>query len=162
MSDFDYASFISGGAGLAGSYYGMVNQDLGLQAPPALQRSATGEPVYNLGSSFNQAYLSKPQGASGEEIVSGLAQGAQAGAAFGPVGAGVGAAVGLATSIFGGARRKHNQQREKDNALAKVSAGQNTYNKAANAYQETQLALNDYQRRSEMTNHLYNLFRSNG
>lgn len=159
LSDLDYSSLVSGGLGLAGTYMGIANQGLGLTAPPDLQRSATGEPIYNLGSSFNQAALSQPQGASGGEILSGAGQGAAAGSAFGPIGTGVGAVVGGLTSVLGGNRRKRKQRAERRQAMAKIRLGQQDYNKASESFNTSRAALSDYRQRQDISDQIYNLYR---
>lgn len=159
LQDFDATGFVSGAVGLAGNYANMVNQGLGLQAPPPLERSATGEPVYTAGEAYNQAALSKPQGATGGEILSGIGQGAAAGAAFSPVGAAVGAVVGGLVNAIGGRRRKKKQQREKDKALRQISQRQQEFNKASESFSKQQTALDSYYQRLNIDDQLYNLYR---
>lgn len=160
LDDFDPAAAIGGIAGLAGMYGSMVNQDLGLGNPDPLQLSATGQPIYDLGGFYNQAYQARPQGASAGELIGAGLQGASAGAAAGgPVGAAAGLAVGLGTAIFGGNRRKKKQEQEKRKALEKARKGQQSFNEASQRFETDQLVLEDYLNRQSMTDKLYNLYR---
>lgn len=160
LQDIDVSGAISGGLGLVGTYANMVNQGLGLKAPPPLERSATGEPVYTAGQTYNQAALAQPQGATGGEILSGAGQGAAAGTAIMPgIGTAVGAVVGAGISIFGGARRKRKQKDEKNKALSQVSNRQREFNRASEGFAEQQLAIDDYRRRLNIDDQLYNLYR---
>lgn len=160
LQDVDASGAISGGLALAGTYTNMVNQELGLEAPPTLERSATGEPVYTAGQTYNQASLSQPKGASGGEILSAAGQGAAAGTTIMPgIGTAVGAVVGAGISIFGGSRRKKKQKREKQKALNQVANRQQEFNTASESFAEQQLATDDYYRRLNIDDQLYNLYR---
>jgi hypothetical protein len=161
LKDADYTGALSGALGLFGQYENMSHQSLGLdQYKPQLQTSATGQPTYQFGQLSNAANSARPQGAQAGEIASGALQGAAAGASIGgPVGAGVGAIVGTGVSLVGGARRKRKQRREQQAALQKVQAGQKEYNTAYDQFYTNNLAMQDYQDRSNTSNQLYNLYK---
>lgn len=148
------------GLSLGADAFGMANQSLGIETQaPGLERSATGEPIYNTGSFFNQMSGAKPQGATGGEIAGGVGKGAAAGfAAAGPIGAGVGAGVGAITTLVGGRARKVRQREELAKAHKSAAAAQKTYNEASQAFDQTQAAQADYLRRMDNTNRLWNLY----
>ena len=148
--------------GLVTDAVSMGNQSLGIEtSAPGLQRSATGEPVYNTGGFMNQASLAKPQGSTVGEVGAGVAKGASAGAAFGVPGAIVGGFIGGITSAFGGRRRKRKQEAEKKRALKSARLAQGNYNVASEAFDEKEAAQSDYMKRMDNTNRMFNLYRSN-
>jgi hypothetical protein len=156
------------GLSLAGDAIGMANQPLGIETQaPSLQRSATGEPVYNTGDFYNQSTAAKPQGATGGEVLGSAGKGAMGGlmaalALGGPVGwlAGGGLALGAALGIGGGAARRRKQQHEKHKAIVSAKAAQKNFNTASIAFDEQQTSQDDYLKRMDNTNRLYNLYGS--
>lgn len=158
---FDWGSAATAGLtglSLATDAFGMANQSLGIETQtPALQYSATGEPVYN-GQFYNQANSAQPQGTTAGEVIGSVGKGAMAGAEFGPVGVGVGAAFGLATSLIGGGRRAKKQREERYRATASARTAQKNFNTASEAFDQTQAAQSDYARRMNNTNRLWNLY----
>jgi hypothetical protein len=158
---FDYMGLANGVMGLAGNYSNMANHSLGLNAQIAPVRTDSfSAPTYTAGQAYSQASNARPQGATGQEIMSGIGQGASAGAAFGPIGAGIGAVVGGVTSIFGGSRRKRKQKREKERALARASAAQKEFNTADVSFRQQQNQKEDYLERTNNDARLYNLYRN--
>lgn len=151
---------VTGGLNLAANAFGMANQSLGIETQaPGLEFGASGQPVYNTGSFYNQASQARPQGATAGEVLGGAAQGASAGfAAGGPIGAAIGGGVGLVTSLFGGRARKKRQREEKRKATQSARLAQQSFNTADVAFDETQAAQSDYIRRMDNTNRLYNLY----
>ena len=151
--------------GLALNTVNMANQRLDIdEKAPGIETSATGEPVYN-SSFYLQAKNAKPQGASAGEVLSGASSGLGAGlgtamalgAAAGPF-ALAGLAVGVGASLIGGNQRRKAQARQKRRAMASAKAQQKSFNVASEAFDEQQASQQDYIRRRNMTNRLYNLY----
>lgn len=160
---FDWGGAVSAGLtglSLGADAFGMANQSLGIQTQaPALEYSATGQPVYTAGQFYNQANSAQPQGATAGEVIGSVGKGASAGFTVGgPVGAGIGAAVGLATSLIGGGRRAKKQREQRYRATASARKAQQNYNVASEAFDQTQAAQADYLRRMDNTSRLYNLY----
>ena len=156
----DYGALAGGALGLASTFASTANEDLPLSQIPGTQRSATGQPVYNLGASYNEAYQSKPQGATGGEILSAAGQGAAAGTAVLPgIGTAVGAGIGALGSIISGGIRKSRERRQRRTALEQLATGQHDFNQASQAFDNQQLSLDDYYRRADLSTQLHNLYR---
>lgn len=147
-----------GAIDLIGSSIAMGNESLNLGHAPGEQVSSTGEPIYNLGRFYNRVAGSKPQGASGGEVVGGAAKGAAAGAAFGPWGAAAGAVVGTVGSLIGGRRRKRKQSEQRRKAMNEAKAAQGNYNESSLQFEQEQVARTEYNKRRNMNNRLYNLY----
>lgn len=158
--NFDYGAAITGGLGLAANAIGMAQQGSGLDmSAPEVQRSATGEPIYD-GSFYNQASNFKPQGATGGEVLGMAGQGAAAGASFGLPGVAIGAVGGAIAGLIGGGARRRRQKREKAKAMKSATARQNDFNEASETFDQSQIAQQEYNKRMNMTNRLYNLYGS--
>ena len=158
-ADVDWAGAVTGGLALAGNAIGMAQQGSGLQEnAPGYQTSATGQPIYTGGAQYNQASSFSPQGATGGEVLGMAGQGAAAGASFGVPGAIVGGVVGAIGGLIGGGARKRKQQREKDKAMKSARFQQRQFNEADQEFDQKQAAQQDYYKRTNMNNRLYNLY----
>ena len=148
-----------GAAGILGTSIGMAQQDLDVDTnTPALQTSATGEPVYN-GRFYTQAQAGRPQGATFGETLGTTAQGATAGFMAGGVpGAIIGAGAGLLGGLIGGRRRRKRQEEQKRQAIKAANVMQKQYNIAAQGYEQQQDAMASYRQRRDKTNRLHNLY----
>lgn len=133
-----------GGLGLLNNFLSMNNQSLNLPSVPTQSFSPYERPTYNLGQSYNMTSVSKPQGASGGEILSGVGQGASAGASFGLPGMAIGGVLGGLTSLIGGAFRKDKQQEEKRKQEDRLVAGQKSFNTATDNFIKGQNLREDY------------------
>ncbi len=150
------------GLGLITDAVAMGNQPLGIEtSAPGLERSATGEPVYNLGNFYNAAATAKPQGATTGEVGGGIAKGAAAGAAFGVPGAVIGGLAGGLSNLIGGNRRKRKQAAQKRKATQSAIDAQKQYNVASEAFDESQATQSEYLKRMNNTNRMFNLYRAN-
>lgn len=150
---------VGGAIQVAGNAVGMANQRLNLNTQMApIQQDPNFAPVYTGGALYNQAAGSNPQGASGGEVLSGVATGAAAGAALGPIGAVAGAAIGGIASAIGGGIRRSRQMREKRRALNQARANQQQFNAADQAFRQRSAIMEDYYQQGN--NRLYNLYRS--
>lgn len=148
-----------GAAGILASSVGMAQQDLDVDTQvPAMQTSATGEPIYNA-RFYNQAQGGKPQGATFGETLGTTAQGASAGFAAGGVpGAIIGAGVGLIGGLIGGNRRRKRQEEQKRRAVKAADTMQKQYNVASQGFEQQQDAMATYRQRRDRTNRLHNLY----
>ena len=139
--------------------YGMANQGLNLDTQIDSQVDPYGRPTYNAGGLQSQASSAKPQGATFGEVGSGTLKGASAGLTIGgPVGAAIGAGVGGISAGIGGTIRRNRQRREKNKALAKVSAAQKEYNAADVSYRNQNNLMEDYQQMSNPNRRIRNLY----
>lgn len=161
FTNVDYGSRVNGAFGaidLGINAYAMGKQSLNL--PKFDNFYNPGQPVYNIGSQYNQAYLSKPQGTTFGEALGSTAKGASFGAAFGPVGMGVGAVLGLGSSLIGGRARKRRQTNERNNALNQATQAQQNFNEQSSAYRSQQNQLEDYNQR--LNGREYNVYSTHG
>jgi len=161
-SGFDVSKGIAAGAAglsLIGNAVGMANQDLGIdEQAPNLQYGASGQPVYS-GDYVNQVANATPQKTSAGEVLGGGLQGAQAGFAVGgPLGAAIGGGAGIIATLIGGRRRRKRQEEQKRKADRSVKAYQQDYNLADKQFDDQQIAQQDYNRRMNSSNRLYNLY----
>jgi len=151
----------AGAAGLSliSNAVGMANQDLGIdKQAPNLQYGASGQPVYS-GQYQNDVANATPQKTSAGEVLGGGLQGAQAGFAVGgPLGAAIGGGAGILTTLIGGSRRRKRQEEQKQKAERSVRSYQKDYNLADKQFDDQQIAQQDYNRRMNSSNRLYNLF----
>jgi hypothetical protein len=159
---FNTMGAIQAGTALLGAgmnTYNMANQSLNLpEMGQAYQVSATGKPVYAQGQDYINTMNAKPQGATAGEVGSQALSLASAGMAFGPVGAAAGAVIGAGAALFGGNRRRKKQEEEKRRAQRKLRLGQEAFNQASQSFDEQVASNQEYQRRRDMTNRLYNLY----
>lgn len=161
---FNYSGLsgaLAGGAALAAQTIGMANQgtNVNTQLPPS-QYDPTSRPRYSGGQLVSQARNIDTGGASEGDVLSAAATGAGAGVAFGGIGAAAGAVIGAgAALISGGARSKKNQQ-EQSKLLNTAKAAGQAYNKADVSFRNRSAAMEDYYQRTNATNRLHNLYRS--
>lgn len=141
----DYLQAGAGAMNLYNMYQNMQQEAeaINTQAPTE-QKDAYGRPTYNVGKFASETWGISPQGASAGEVGSGLLSGASAGAAFGPIGAIGGAIVGGLTSLFGGEDRAETQRRKRREAEASLRRAQQQYNTDMMAFQNNQLAAENY------------------
>lgn len=144
--------------------YGMSKQGLNLGQAPVEQLDEYGKPAYNLGNFQNAAASAKPQGATGAEVGGMAIKGASMGAnpalvaATGGLSIAAGAIIGAGASLIGGGARKRRQRREQDQALSTAAFGQQQYNQGTQQYEQDQIAQQQYRRRRDLTNRMYNLY----
>lgn len=156
-------AYIQAGTALLGSASSaLASAKQGLNLPQlgdGYNTSATGQPVYTGGRDIQTISGIKPQGATFEEVGSQALSLAATGASVGGVpGAIVGGAVGAGMALLSGNARKNKQEDELNKARTKIKKGQIAYNRASQAFDQQQASMNDYRRRRDMTNRLYNLY----
>jgi hypothetical protein len=155
------AGAVGGAASLAGDAIGMANQDLNINTDVAAQQPDQNyAPVYTGGQLSADISNSRPQGATGGEILKGVGTGAGAGAAFGPWGALIGAAVGAGSALIGGGVRKKRQRRARNRAQAQLNNVQSQFNTADQGFRQQQANMQDYYQRNNNNARLYSLYRN--
>lgn len=155
-------SALSGSVSLFSQFDSMANEARGIRTDaPAQTTDYYGRPEYNLNEATQNAVSIDPQGASGGEVLSGVAQGASAGAAFGPVGAGIGAAVGAIGSLFAGGARKREMEEKKRKAINSLRFAQMQYGKAQDQFNIQNSGMNMYNKLNDMSQRENNLYTFN-
>jgi len=74
------------------------------------------------------------------------------------IGTAVGAVVGAIGGLIGGGARRRKQKREKDRAMRSARARQTEFNQASESFDQSQVTQQEYMKRRDMTNRLYNLY----
>jgi len=159
---FDWSGAAMGVAGagmLAADTIGMANQSLNLGDPEQQYFDGESEPTYNLGQYYSQAASSKPQGATGGEVLGQTAKYAALGTQIMPgLGTAIGAGVGALSSLIGGGVRKRKQRGERQKALGKVATQQQNYNTASKDYWENLISEHGYRERANPYKRMTNLY----
>ena len=151
---------VTGGLATIGMGVGIANEGKNIDTSVAgAQTSATGAPVYNLGGDVQRLGDLKPEGASFGQVLSAAGSGASAGSALAPgIGTAIGAIGGALTSLIGGRIKKRRMQEAKDKLAKNVARGQADYNEADQQFDQAQIRKQEFNKRRNLTNRLYNLY----
>ena len=151
---------VTGGLATIGMGVGIANEGKNIDTSVAgAQTSATGAPVYNLGGDVQRLGDLNPKGASFGQVLSAAGSGASAGSALAPgIGTAIGAIGGALTSLIGGRIKKRRMQEAKDKLAKNVARGQADYNEADQQFDQAQIRKQEFNKRRNLTNRLYNLY----